>query len=234
MNALPSLLLGLRDGLRPTLILHALGWLMAVLMGWFGLFAVVDDEWWSLATLTAHVQAHTQLDAAFAGILAAMLFTFSYVLLVLTSMALVILFVLMPRIRQVCLASYPSLSPSPDAGGLPAIVAPVRHALWLVGAAVAAGALSWVLPGVGSLAGLALMAYANTRGLVMDALDGLASPAEQAAVLRQQRGATLLMGLVLPLLALVPVLGLLSLFIMGPSASHLAFRALMQQRGLRA
>jgi hypothetical protein len=242
---LSSLLLGLRDGLRPTLILHALGWLMAVLLGWFGLFSVVDDKWWSLATLTAHVQALTHLDSAFAGILAALLFTFTYVLLVLTSMALVILFVLMPQIRRVCLRRYPALTEVPQRAGMGAApgAEPVpgiglrtlwRHALWMVLAAASAMVLTWVLPFVGAPLGMALMAHANVRGLLVDALEDLATEAELQAVLRQQRVAITLLGLVLSTLAMVPVLGLLSLFIMGPCASHLAFRALMQQRGLRA
>jgi hypothetical protein len=231
-DTLTSLLLGLRDGLRPSLLLHALGSLLAVLVCWFVLFSVVDERWWSLATLSAHVQSWTHLDASVATVLAALLFTFSYVLLVLTSMALVILFVLMPRIRQVCLRGYPALAQGTQAVGT-GMLTLWRHAMWMVLAASGALLLGWVLPVVGALLGTAVMAHANVRGLLVDALEGLATAAELQTVLRQQRVAITLLGLALSVLAMVPVLGLLSLFIMGPSASHLAFRGLMRQRSRR-
>ncbi len=226
-HTLTSLLLGLRDGLRPRLILISLFSLMAVLIGWFVLFSVADEQWWSLSALGDRLVAHTHLDATVAKVLAGFLFVLSYAVLVLVSMGLVILFVLMPRIRQVCLQAYPSLTPVSSGLGL---LGPLRNALWLVLAFLLGGVLSWVVPVWGSLAFVALVSYFNVRGLLYDALDGLATTREQEVVLRQQRGAILMLGLALSGLAMVPVLGLLSPAIMGTSASHLAFRGLTRLR----
>jgi hypothetical protein len=227
-HTLTSLLLGLRDGLRPRLILTSLLSLMAVVTAWFVLFSVADDQWWSLSALGERLAARTHLDASIAKVLAGFLFALSYAALVMVSMGLVILFVLMPRIRQVCLQAYPSLTP---VSGSLSLMGPLRNALWLVLAFLLGLVLSWTVPVWGGLAFVALVSYFNVRGLLYDALDGLATTREQEAVLRQQRGAILMLGLALSGLAMVPVLGLLSPAIMGTSASHLAFRGLTRLRG---
>ncbi len=226
---LHALLLGLRDGLRPGLALSSLMWMIGVIIAWGLCFALAPDRWWSLDALAAMVQGLIPLESTFAKPLAALGFVLAYVLLVIVSMALVILLVLMPRIRDTCLRAYPALQPAST--GL-ALLGPWRNAVYLVSALLAGGVASLMLPVVGSLLMVTLVSYFNVRGLLYDALDGLATPAEQEAVLRRQRPAILLLGLLLSALALVPVLGLLSPLIMGTSASHLAFAALARQRGL--
>jgi Etoposide-induced protein 2.4 (EI24) len=227
--ALRALLLGLKDGLRPRLAWSSLMWTIAVLAAWALAFALAPDAWWSLATVAGLLQAWAPWPATVAQVLAALVFGLSYVLLVIVSMALVILLVLMPRIRAICLRAYPGLQPA--SAGM-ALMGPWRNAVYLVSALLAGGLASLLLPVVGSLVLVALVSYFNVRGLLYDALDGLATPAEQEAVLHRQRPAILLLGLLLSALALVPVLGLLSPLIMGTSASHLAFAALSQWRGL--
>jgi hypothetical protein len=228
---LASLAFGLRDGLRPTLVLHALRWLFALLMAWLGLFAWVGDRWWSLPTLTSALQRVVNVETSTASTLAAGLFVWSYVLVVLTSVFLLNMYVLMPRIRRVCLARYPRLVTGLDAPSVGWRVL-ARHTVWMLLATLWATGLSWVLPGLGAVLGLVIMAHANVRGLVVDALQDLATADELSAVLRRQRHAITLLGLVLSVIALVPMLGLSSLLVMGPCCSHFAFRALLQQRDL--
>jgi len=227
---LRALLLGLRDGLRPSLAWSSIMWMIGVLVGWGVFFAVTPDRWWSLDTLAAMVQSVIPLDATFAKALGVLVFMLAYVAGVIATMALVLLLVLMPRIRETCLRAYPALQP---ASSSMALMGPWRNAVWLLSALLGGGVASLALPVVGTLLMVTLVSYFNVRGLLYDALDGLASPAEQEAVLRQQRPAILTLGLLLSALALVPVLGLLSPVIMGTSASHLAFGALMKQRGPR-
>jgi len=230
-TALRALLLGLKDGLRPSLALSSCMWMIGVLFAWGVLFALTPDRWWSLDTLAAMVQSVILLDATFAKALGALVFLLAYVAGVIATMALVLLLVLMPRIRETCLRAYPALQPAST--GM-ALLGPWRNAAYLLSALLGGGVASLALPVVGSLLMVTLVSYFNVRGLLCDALDGLASPAEQEVVLRRQRGAILLLGMLLSALAMVPVLGLLSPVIMGTSASHLAFGALMKQRGLRA
>jgi Etoposide-induced protein 2.4 (EI24) len=225
------LLLGLKDGLRPGLAWSSLMWMGAVLLAWGLGLALAPDHWWSLDSLGERLQAVASLNATVARILAAFLFVLAYVLLVIVSMALVILFVLMPRIRQTCLRAYPQLAP---ASGSLALLGPWRNAMWLLMSLGVGGGASLILPGLGSLIGVALVSYFNLRGLVYEALDGLATVAEQEQLLRRQRLPILGLGLALSAFGMVPVLGLLSPLVMGTSACHLAFQALLQQRGLRA
>ncbi|HGJ7710028.1 TPA: EI24 domain-containing protein [Pseudomonas aeruginosa] len=78
---------------------------------------------------------------------------------------------------------------------------------------------------------LLALAYLNIRFLLPATLAGLADAGEQLAVLRARRGSLLLFGLLILLLALVPLLNLLLPAVLGGGTCHLANRGLAQLRG---
>ncbi|MFP9025986.1 hypothetical protein ACLI38_35085, partial [Pseudomonas aeruginosa] len=78
---------------------------------------------------------------------------------------------------------------------------------------------------------LLVLAYLNIRFLLPATLSGLADAGEQLAVLRARRGSLLLFGLLILLLALVPLLNLLLPAVLGGGTCHLANRGLAQLRG---
>lgn len=89
----------------------------------------------------------------------------------------------------------------------------------------------WLIPGMSLLIPLLLMAWLNRRTFAYDALSLHATEAEWASLRRQYRWPLLMLGLVMALLAHLPVVGLLVPALAALSFVHFGLEALRRLRG---
>lgn len=75
---------------------------------------------------------------------------------------------------------------------------------------------------------LLLLAYLNVRFLIPAALSGLASGSEQLQAVARQRGAMTAFGLLILLIAPLPIINLLLPALLGAGSCHLAYRGLLR------
>lgn len=224
MDLFASLPLTLRDTFRSGLIFFILRWLLGIMLGWWLMFmglAVAPDRWFDFGFMQlGHGWWQDMLRVA--GVVMA------YLLAVAVAVMLFLVLVVMPKVRAICLAHYPMLTPV--AGG--SLITPIWHAFKLTGWLVVAAVGLALVPGVGWVAFPLVAATLNARGLVWDALDGLATPAEIQLALR---GLTLELALLSALTlawGAVPVLGWLTApLLMTSGVCHLAMRRLARLRG---
>jgi len=71
-----------------------------------------------------------------------------------------------------------------------------------------------------------LASYLNVRGLVNDAVDGLATDEQRRAIIQARRVEMTLLGVLVGLFTLVPFAGFLSPVVLGAGVCHLGMRAL--------
>lgn len=83
-----------------------------------------------------------------------------------------------------------------------------------------------IIPVINGIALFVLVSYFNVRFLMNDAMDGLASGAELRAYLQTHRLEMLILGLLISLLNLIPLVFLLSPWVIGASVCHLSMRHL--------
>ena len=89
----------------------------------------------------------------------------------------------------------------------------------------------WLLPPLWPLIPLAIFAWVNQRLLRYDALGEHADREEMARLFRERRGALLLLGLLLALLAYVPLVGFIAPVVFGLAFIRYLLGALEQMRG---
>ncbi|EMB2846102.1 TPA: EI24 domain-containing protein [Pseudomonas aeruginosa] len=136
---------------------------------------------------------------------------------------------LLGQLKEQVRQRYPRLAPASGERISLWRAAGFRLAPWLgVSGSILVGLLVPLYNGVLLLLALA---YLNIRFLLPATLAGLADAGEQLAVLRARRGSLLLFGLLILLLALVPLLNLLLPAVLGGGTCHLANRGLAQLRG---
>ncbi|MGX5725239.1 hypothetical protein ACWKWZ_09335 [Metapseudomonas otitidis] len=164
------------------------------------------------------------LMALYAALLAVAIVVVLYAGAVVLSIRLSLRWVLMGRLKTRARSRYPSLlQRQPAAADL------LRAGRYHLGPWLGIGLgplLCLLIPVVNGVLLLMLLAYLNVRFLVPTALAGLASGAEQMRVVRVQRGALIAFGLLILMLALVPVLNLLLPALLGGGVCHLAYRGL--------
>ncbi|MFO1251135.1 MAG: EI24 domain-containing protein [Inhella sp.] len=135
-------------------------------------------------------------------------------------------FLLMGRVQAQCRRRYPELENQAPMPWLSGLMESAK--LWVI--LLVGGLMCLLVPLLGGLLLAALCAYLNARSLVGEALDGVASPQEQRAFVRSHRMSLLLLGLALPVLLLVPLVGLLAPGWLGASVCHLGMRHLQATR----
>ncbi|MEN0107245.1 MAG: EI24 domain-containing protein [Pseudomonas sp.] len=143
---------------------------------------------------------------------------------IVASIRLALRWVLMRPVRERCLRHYPALQQRAKADG--SLLLGVRYVLgpWL---GVTAGTLLCLLiPLVNGVLLLLLLAYLNVRFLTPAAFANLLSNSEQLQAIGRQRGAMLAFGVLILLLALVPVANLLLPALLAGGACHLGYRGL--------
>jgi hypothetical protein len=216
-----SLQKGLRDTLRPGLAFFSLmiGGLAAVLMSvifWIFWADIQKGAAWLAALSMGWMfdSPHPLLLAALRWLLSLALFFMGMLLLVQLALELW----LMSRIQRTCLARYPGLSPSPGADRFSLGLGDTLRtaATWFLGSMVCL-----LIPFFGGFLLVGLSCYLGVRGLVNDALDGLAAEDEIRHLISQSRPQMLLLGLAVGLFTLLPMAGLLAPVLAGASTCHL-------------
>ncbi|WP_165682075.1 EI24 domain-containing protein [Metapseudomonas otitidis] len=176
----------------------------------------------------ANIAPALALMAVYAALLAVAIVVVLYAGAVVLSIRLSLRWVLMGRLKTRTRSHYPSLLQRQPA--TTDLLRAGRYHLgpWLgLGIGIGIGPLLCLLiPVVNGILMLMLLAYLNVRFLVPAALAGLASSAEQMRVVRAQRGALIAFGLLILMLAVVPVLNLLLPALLGSGVCHLAYRSL--------
>lgn len=176
----------------------------------------------------ANIAPALALMAVYAALLAVAIVVVLYAGAVVLSIRLSLRWVLMGRLKTRTRSHYPSLLQRQPA--TTDLLRAGRYHLgpWLgLGIGIGIGPLLCLLiPVVNGILMLMLLAYLNVRFLVPAALAGLASGAEQMRVVRAQRGALIAFGLLILMLAVVPVLNLLLPALLGSGVCHLAYRGL--------
>ena len=89
----------------------------------------------------------------------------------------------------------------------------------------------WLIPGLGLLLPLLLMAWFNRRTFAYDALAQHANAGEWEVLRREQRQAMFLLGLLMAVLAHLPFVGLLVPALAALAYAHLGLEALRRLRG---
>ena len=228
-DAAQALLLGLRDAWRSRLLASSVRWTLGLSVGWLVLLAWPGLTFWRDALSWASLPWAGAWATGLSTVLQLVLVALIYAALLGLSVALLIVFVFMPRVRALCLQAYPALRPV--AGG--SLLGPVRLALRLAGWTALGAGVCVLVPVVGGLLFLLLSGYLNVRGLVPDALEDLASDDEVQAVVAAQQADMAGLGASLAVLSMVPVLGWLVPVVMAASVCHLSMRTLLRLRGFR-
>jgi hypothetical protein len=158
--------------------------------------------------------------AGLALVMAVVLYSGAIVL----SIRVALRWVLMGKVRARCLRHYPALQQR--ASGDANLLLGARYVLgpWL---GFTLGTLACLLiPLVNGVLLVMLLAYLNVRFLTPAAFGSLVPSSEQLQAINGQRGAMLAFGLLILLLALVPVVNLLLPALLAGGACHLGYRGL--------
>jgi hypothetical protein len=229
-EALKCVALGLRDGLKARVAFISLGiWLGSIAL-WLTVFFKWHEalaarltpglNWlWHSTTGKALPAGHT-LDKV-----AVVLVVLALLLACLLTVQVAVEMILMKRIQQQCLRHYPTLEVLDTGSGLRNL----RESVGMMGSLLMSAPLAFI-PVLGALFIAAVGAYANTRNLVNDALDGVAREHERQAVVRHNRSAMVVLGMCSSALTLVPLAGLFVPSIMGAAACHFSMRQVLRLR----
>jgi hypothetical protein len=223
-EALACLALGFSDGLRPRLAFASAAVAAASVVMWLLILVLARGPVWSAAEAAA-LWALPQVARALSGMVAFLLVATAFVLMVVVTIRVYQELFLMTRIQRQCLLRYPAIAATATGSWAADLRSMLRQFAVLL--------LSFPLllvPLIGSVAYLLLGCYLNVRGLVDDALENLATPAEREAIVQRSRGSMVVLGLAMAALLLIPFAGLLMPSILGASVCHLCLRALTQLR----
>lgn len=236
MSVVGALLYGLANLLHPRM-LWLMVWPMLVSLAAWGLLAYAF--WGRLAdALAALLQRWLEPAAGFvrfdlgdATVVAAyvVLFLLIVPLVYLTALFILGVFGMQKMVDHVAQRSFPALERK-RGGGL-------AGSVW--NGAVAFGGMAllflaslplWLLPPLWPLIPLAIFTWANQRLLRYDALGEHADRGEMARLFKERRGALLLLGLLLALLAYVPFVGFIAPVVFGLAFIRYLLGALQELR----
>ena len=234
IDLLHSLRLGVRDAIRPAVLLISLLTALAAFVACTVLFVVfwpaISGFTHSLAAaalgwMGAVLAGADGVAAVLTSALSGVLIVLGWLLAIVLAYRLALEFVLMARISALVRQQYPQLQAKSGtvAARLYLLVGPLLTFALLA-------PLFLLLPLVGGPLLFALGGYVLVRSLMGDALEGLADGAEVRALLRRNRPGMLLLGLVLNGMVLIPPLGLLAPGLIGSCICHFACRRLQALR----
>ena len=236
MNLFGSLAYGLANLLHPRMLWLML-WPMLVAAGFWGLVAFAL---WARAALWLAGQFKQWMDSAVfflqmdfgtaAYFLANFLLVILFVpLVLLTALALLSVFGMPQIVEHVASRSFPALERHATAG----IAGSVRNAI-AAGLGMAALGLAtlplWLVPPLWPAIPVVILAWVNQRLLRYDALAEHAEPIEMRLVFREQRGALYALGLLLALVAYIPIVGFFAPVLFGLAFAHYLLGALYVRR----
>lgn len=223
--------LALREAIRPGLALVSIV-IGAVSLGlWLLVFSIWGGHivhWCDLLSnailgrLTGQGATPSVLMLSIGRVFSYLFATAVFIILVMVTVRILLEFILMARIQRYCLPRYPSLQT-----GVPSsMTAGIRDALGATATLVIGGLLCLVIPIIGGVLFFVLASYLNVRGLVNDAVEGLATDEQRRAIIQARRVEMTLLGVLVGLFTLVPFAGFLSPVVLGAGVCHLGMRAL--------
>jgi hypothetical protein len=237
--ALSCIGLGLRDGLKPRLILQSLAIWVAVLLLWGLVFRIFSDGMhamslhlvdWIVRGAGALVRSEAAGPAsppgAAANFAAGVVSLFAFILLSLVTARMLVDFFLMGTIRAIVRLRYPTLEAWP--GG--SWKASLRNTVGPVVMLVLVALPLMLIPVLNVIALFLLFNYLNVRGLVPDALEDMAKDQEVRRLIEDSRIEMMVLGALLVPVLMIPPLSLLAPSVLGASVTHLAFRRRQTQR----
>jgi len=236
MTVTRSLLYAAANVLHPRMLWLMLWPMLLSLVLWGGLALVL---WGSLAVrLAAWLQhgldwalAWTQVDLSTAALVAAnvLLFIGFVPLVYLTALFILSVFGMQQMVNYVAERSYPSLERRKGGGiagtGWNSFVALLGMVVFFV-----LSAPLWLLPPLWPIIPLVVLAWVNQRLLRYDALAEHADPAEMKRIFSQRRGSLYVMGLLLALVAYVPIIQFFAPVMFGLAFIHYLLGALEAHR----
>ena len=214
---------GVRDGFHPRLILQSLAIWLASLLLWGTVFGI-----WHAEIHGLFEQLQSRIFGSFRGA-AAMAWLATFVAFVLatllTARGLVDLF-LMPTIQTLVLRRHPGLERIDGGSWRMGLLNSVGHYV-----TIALIALPLMLvPVVNVIALFLLFNYVNVRGLVPDALDGVASSEEVRALIKGSRVEMTVLGTLATLVMMIPPITLVGPSFFGAAVTQFSLRRLKAQR----
>lgn len=156
--------------------------------------------------------------------LAVMMVVVLYIGAIVASIRLALRWVLMGAVRDRCLRHYPALQQR--ASNDRSLLLGVRYVLGPWVGFTFATLVCLLIPLLNGVLLILLLAYLNVRFLTPAAFASLVSSGEQLRALGGQRGAMLAYGVLVLLIAVVPVLNLLLPALLAGGACHLGYRGL--------
>ena len=214
--------------LWPMLVALAIWGSVALLM--WGTLAVRLGEW--LRQALDYALAWSHVDFGTAALVAAnvLLFIAFVPLVYLTALFILSLFGMQQMVNYVAQRSYPQLERRRGGG----VAGSGWNSLVAFAGMLALFAVSvpfWLFPPLWPIIPLVVLAWVNQRLLRYDALAEHADAGEMAHIFRARRGALYLLGLLLALVAYVPLLGFFAPVLFGLAFIHYLLGALAAERG---
>lgn len=210
----------------------AAAWVAAwALLGVFVLFPSILPQSWQSKIVSSDLaqSAHDLLGVSFdlaTWIAAGVLFVLGVLVAVTAGSELF----LMRQVRLRVIPQYPAFAaPDAKAGRLASVGRLVKF-----GSITLLSLPLLLIPVLNILISVGLFGYLNVRTLVNDALEGLASPAEQRAVVIAARMRLLLLGLLLVAALAIPFAGLIGPGWIAAATCHLCYGTLRRQRAITA
>ena len=236
MSVARSLLYAAANVLHPRMLWLML-WPMLVALALWGSLALF--LWGRLALRIAlwlqqgidYALAWAHLDLGAAALVAAnvLLFLLFVPLVYLTALFILSLFGMQQMVNYVAQRSYPALERRRGGG----IAGTGWNSLVAFFGLLLLGLLSvpfWLFPPLWPVIPLVILAWVNQRLLRYDALAEHADPQEMKRIFAQRRGALYVMGLLLALVAYVPLLGFFAPVLFGLAFIHYLLGALAAER----
>jgi CysZ protein len=240
MSVARSILYAAANVLHPRMLWLML-WPMLVALALWGSLALF--LWGRLALRIAHwlqqgvdyALAWVHLDLGAAALVAAnvLLFLLFVPLVYLTALFILSVFGMQQMVNYVASRSYPSLERRRGGG----VVGTGWNSFVALFGLLLLGLLSvpfWLFPPLWPVIPLVILAWVNQRLLRYDALAEHADPREMKGIFAARRGALYVMGLLLALVAYVPLVGFFAPVLFGLAFIHYLLAALAEGRGYRA
>jgi CysZ protein len=236
MSVVGALLYGLANLLHPRM-LWLMVWPMLVSLALWGALALAFGNR-LVAALSALFQrflepaaGFVRLDFADATVIAAyvVLFLLIVPLIWLTALFILGVFGMQKMVEHVAQRSFPALERRRGGG----VAGSVWNAVAALGGLVLLFVVTlplWLVPPLWPLIPLAIFSWVNQKLLRYDALGEHADRGEMARLFRERRGALLLLGLLLALLAYVPFVGFIAPVVFGLAFIRYLLGALQEIR----
>jgi hypothetical protein len=236
MSVVGALFYGLANLLHPRM-LWLMVWPMLVSLALWGALALAFGNR-LVAALSALFQrflepaaGFVRLDFADATVIAAyvVLFLLIVPLIWLTALFILGVFGMQKMVEHVAQGSFPALERRRGGG----VAGSVWNAVAALGGMVLLLVVTlplWLVPPLWPLIPLAIFAWVNQKLLRYDALGEHADRGEMARLFRERRGALLLLGLLLALLAYVPFVGFIAPVVFGLAFIRYLLGALQDSR----